>query len=141
MHEALARLNFDKDVGALGDLAAERFGLTVHSRVYPILDATIQHTTPLRLRLQADSWDEQPPSIHLLNPDGSAWTGTLPGGVFNPGPHSNGQRNFICMRGSHEYHTHGGHLNDCWEQYRGKDGMNLIGILVQLAVAWRKALP
>ena len=44
------------------------------------------------------------------------------------------------MRGSRGFHTFPGHVNEKWEQYRGQVGMGLIGILVQLAAAWRKAV-
>ena len=44
------------------------------------------------------------------------------------------------MRGSREFHTHPSHLNEQWAQYRGQDGMGLIGILMQVATAWREAV-
>jgi hypothetical protein len=140
VHEALARVNFDRDVAGFSDVAAERFGLFIHSRAFPVLDATIRHTKPLRVRLRGDDWDDLPPSIELLNPDGTPWSSAVPGGVFHPGPHPDTHRPFICMRGSREFHTFPGHVNEKWEQYRGQDGMGLAGILVQLAVAWRKAV-
>lgn len=136
MHEALARAIFDRDVAALTDKSAARQKLIVHERSFPVLDVTIEHRRPLRLRLQADGWDETPPSIVLLNPDGSLWTGPLPGGVFNA-PHPSTGRPFICMRGVREYHTHPSHLNEHWDNYRRQDGMSLVGILMQLCHAWR----
>jgi hypothetical protein len=139
VHEALARVNFDRDVAGFG-VAAERFGLVIHSRAFPVVDATIRHSKPLRVRLRGDDWDELPPSIELLNPDGTSWSSAVPGGVFHPGAHPNTGGPFICMRGSREYHTHPNHSNDKWEQYRGQAGMGLTGILVQLAAAWRKAV-
>jgi hypothetical protein len=31
------------------------------------------------------------------------------------------------MRGSREFHTHPGHLNEAWENYRKQAGMTLLG--------------
>ena len=138
MHEALARVKFDSDVADLGGVAADSCDLTVHQRAYPILDVTVRHSRPLRLRMSAPNRDDQPPSIELLNPDGSPLPAPIPGGVFHPGPHPNTGRPFICMRGSLEFHTHPSHLNESWAQYRGQDGMGLIGILMQIADAWRE---
>ena len=138
MHEALARANFERDVAFLTDAVAARLRLTLHSRAFPVLDATVEHNKPLRLRMMADDWNDLPPSIALLKPDGTAWTETLPGGIFNPG---SAGRSFICMRGSREYYTLGGHTNDAWDNYRDQDGMELVGILMQLARAWRQAVP
>jgi hypothetical protein len=138
VHEALARANFEQDVADLGDVAVSRYDLIVNERAYPILDVTIRHSRQLRLRMRADDWDDQPPSIELLNPDGSAFTDRLPGGIFHQGPHPATGRPFICMRGSREFHTHSSHLNESWAQYRGQDGMGLIGILMQIATTWRE---
>lgn len=138
MHEVLARSKFDSDVADLGDVAADSCGLTVNQRTYPILDVTIHHSRPLRLRLSAPNWDDQPPSIELLKPDGSPFTERLPGGIFHQGPHPIAGRPFICMRGSLEFHTHSSHLNESWAQYRGQDGMGLIGIMMQIADTWRE---
>lgn len=140
MHEALARANFDHDVADLGDVAASSYRLIVHARTYPILDVTISHSKPLRVRMRADDWDDLPPAIDLLNSDASAPAAPLPGGVFHPGPHPSTGRPFVCMRGSREFHAHPSHLNERWEQYRGQDGMGLIGILMQVATAWREAV-
>jgi hypothetical protein len=138
VHEALSRAKFEEDVAKLGSVVAGTYHLQVHSNTFPILDVTIEHSRPLRARMHADNWDELPPSIDLLNLDGSAMpSGSIPGGVFNPGPHPNTNRPFVCMRGSREFHTHAGHQQERWEHYRGQAGMGLVGILLQLAGAWR----
>ena len=138
MHEALAKANFERDVAVLTDSTATRQHLTIHARDYPILDVTVQHTKPIRLRFHGDGFDELPPAIAILKPDGPPWSEALPGGVFNGGPHSVKGGPFICMRGSREYHTHGSHVNDKWDTYRGQDGMGIYGILMQLAGVWRR---
>jgi hypothetical protein len=139
VHEALARANFERDVEALTDRMADLQRLILHQRAFPLLDATIAHNKNIRIRLEANDWNDLPPAIAILDPDGSPWTSQLPGGVFNGGPHSVSGKPFICMRGSREYHTHSGHVNDTWDNYRGQEGMNLVGILMQLSSEWRKA--
>lgn len=138
VHEALAKANFERDVAALSDVAAVRLNLTVHAKGFPVLDATVNHKRPIRFRMTAPNWNEQPPSIEILKPDGEPWTEPLPGGVFNSSLHDVTRRPFICMRGALEYHTHSSHLNEKWETYRGQSGMELVGILMQLAEAWRR---
>ncbi|UVO28163.1 putative metal-binding protein [Bradyrhizobium arachidis] len=142
MHEALARANFEQDVAALSDAAASRLGLVVHSRTFPIFDVTIEHKPAVRLRFHGEDFDERPPGIDILKPDGSNWAGPMPpGGVFNGGPHSVKGGPFICMRGSREYHTHSSHVNDNWANYRKQEGMGIVGILLQLNGVWRKGFP
>lgn len=138
MHEVLSRTKFDKDVAALTDEMAKRLRLTVHQREYPILDVTVAHTKSLRLRFQCDDWDDIPPSIKILKDDGSAMdTQEFPAGaIFNPN-----QGGFVCMRGSREYHGFpGNHTTDAWSNYRGGEGMGLVGTLMQLATVWRKGV-
>lgn len=141
MHEILARANFDRDVKALKEVdGAARRGLKLNDLDFPTIDVNICHTQDLRLRLTCDDWDDLPPAIELLQPDGTPWIAALPGGVFNSGPHRFTKKCFICMRGSREYHTHENHTNDKWENYRGQDGMDIVGIVAQLGRAWRKAI-
>jgi len=117
---------------------AASYGLVVNERAFPVLDVTVNHTRPLRLRMIANNWDNQPPSVGLFNPDGLPLTGPIPGGIFHPGPHPGTGKPFVCMRGTQEFHTHGSHLNESWAQYRGQDGMGLVGILLQIVTGWRK---
>lgn len=140
VHEALARANFEHDVAHLSAVTASSYRLVLHQRSFPILDATICHTTPLRVRMRANDWDDIPPAIELLTSDGGSFAGPFPGGIFNASPHPTTGRPFICMRGSREFHTHTSHINEAWAQYRGQDGMDLTGILIQIASAWRGAV-
>jgi hypothetical protein len=137
-HEQLSRILFDRDVSSLTENFASSLGLTINERSWPILDVTVQHALPIRFRFDATAWDDVPPSISLLNPDGTPFSGKVPGGQFNPGPHPSTGRPFVCMRGAKEYHSHPSHIGDVWENYRGHDGMNLLGILMQITAAWRK---
>ena len=138
MHEALAKANFEADVAKLSNQAAQRVGLEIHARAFPIFDVTVLHSKPLRLRLNGATWDELPVSVDLLNPDGSYYAGTMPGDIFHQGPHPRTGRPFVCMRGTLEYHTHSSHLGDLWENYRGQDGMNIPGIVMQIGRVWRR---
>jgi hypothetical protein len=135
-HEELSKRLFENDLASLTDEVAASLGLKVHSRTWPLLDVTIEHSAPIRLKFTCDNWDDQPPAIQILSEDGSAWTGKVPGNVFNSASHPHTKRPFICMRGSREYHSI--HTQDAWANYRGKDGMNLFGILMQLNTHWRK---
>ncbi len=140
-HPEISKRLFDKDVAALTEEAAKSLRFAVNSKEFPTLDVTVEHSKPIRLRFQCEDWDDQPPSIELLNPDGTAYDGTMPSNnVFNGAAHPKTGRRFVCMRGSREYHTHPSHVNESWGAYRGQDGMNVCGILMQLARSWRKGI-
>ena len=138
MHEALARKNFERDTAFLTEAYCDRLGWELHQCAFPVLDITVKAATPIRFRCSCLNWDEEPPSIAILKPDGQPWAENLPGGQFHNGPHDATGRPFICMRGVQEYHTHSSHLQEHWATYRGQDGMTLTGILTQLSHAWRR---
>jgi len=142
--ELLSRAAFDRDVGRLDRRMAAKFGWTVVTSEYPVLDVIFEHAVaaPLRLRFTCDNWDELPPRIELLDKAGGYLTQVPPhhGSVFNGSAHDSTGRPFVCMRGAREYHTHTSHLNDYWANYRGKPGMDLLGILSQLWRAWKRAV-
>lgn len=144
MLEALSRVAFERDVGRLDRRTAEKFGWTIVTAEYPILDVIFNHATamPLRLRLTCVDWDELPPSIELLDAAGQHLDKAPPhaGNVFHGGPHPSTGKPFVCMRGSREYHTHPNHLTDYWANYRGKSGIDLLGILSQLWRAWKRSV-
>jgi hypothetical protein len=141
VHEALAKANFGRDAAFFTSGVAAKLGMTLHENAFPVIDVTVNHKRPIRLKLTARHWDEEPPSVRLLKPDGIDWRDPVPGGVFHQGPHRNTSMPFICMRGVLEYHTHESHTGDVWANYRGQSGMEPVGILMQLAQAWRKANP
>lgn len=141
MHELLSQRLFDEQVKHLTPRLAQSRGWVVHQVSYPILDFEFQTEgrMPIRLRLNCQNWNTQPPSIDLLDSAG-AYLQKLPGGmssVFNPSAHERTGRPFVCMRGSLEYHTHPGHLPDHWEGLRTSDNYTLGGILTQLWHAWQ----
>lgn len=128
----------------LDTAAVRRWGWKIVSAEYPAFDVIFEHPTvvPLRLRLDCAQWDEVPPSIQLLRADGTPVPVAPPcvGNIFHPGPHPRTGRLFVCMRGVREYHTHDSHLNELWFNYRGTSGNDLMGIVVQIYRAWRKAV-
>lgn len=144
MLKALSKAEFDRDVGRLDDRTAEKYGWRVISSTFPIFDVVFKHerAQPVRLRLICEDWDDLPPSIEILNEDGTYATKVPPhaGSVFNPSEHPSTGRVFVCMRGAREYHTHPSHLNEYWANYRGKSGMDILGIVCQLWRAWKRAV-
>ena len=86
MLEQLSRAAFEADMSRLDAAAAKRLGWTVVQVEYPMFDVIFNHRrlAPLRLRLNCVGWDELPPSIELLNADGSHVAAAPPnvGGVF-----------------------------------------------------------
>lgn len=114
-----------------------------HEISFPIIDCqfTGDGMHGLRIKMDCSDWDERPPSIELLTPEGSALpTNEVPAGtgVYNQSPHKSTQKPFVCMRGSFEYHTHPSHINDPWSQFRGSSAYTLGEILSQLWNAWKK---
>jgi hypothetical protein len=144
MLEAISRDEFERDVGRLDTRTAKGYRWKVIRNDFPTFDVVFEHDTakPLRLRLHCEDWDEQPPSVEILNEDGTPVTEAPPnqGGVFNPGVHETTGRFFVCMRGAREYHIHSSHTTDHWANYRGQSGMGIVGIVFQLWHAWKKAV-
>jgi hypothetical protein len=137
VHEALARVNFDRDVALLTPVFLRSRNWTLNEVQFPILDVTFSGSKTLRIRLTCDSWDELPPAEKLLTADGSQWNGKSTNSIFHSTGHSVHGGPFICMRGFRGYHTHSGHVNDHWSNYREQEGNNLPGLLDQLSRAWR----
>ena len=142
MHPAVSRELFESAVGRLPpDLALKR-QWTIHQLSYPIIDCQFGKAgrTPMRLRMEYTDWDDLPPSITILAPDGTLLVNLAanPTGVFNGSCHPVVSRPFVCMAGSLEYHTHPSHLTERWEQYRGKPGFDVLDILHKLWHAWLK---
>ncbi|MBS0505256.1 MAG: hypothetical protein JSS55_15965 [Proteobacteria bacterium] len=142
MLEALARAAFEHDVTAIDSRSTGSWGWRFVEASYPFLDVVFGEGSakPIRLRMDCTDWPEIPPSITLLEVDGSQ-LGTVPqnsGSVYNQGPFPGTSRPFVCMRGVREYHTL--HSPDLWDNYRGQPGMDLGGILFQLWRVWKRGL-
>ena len=144
MLEQLSRAKFEGDVGRLSARTVAHRSWTVVSAQYPIFDVIFGHSSaaPLRIRMVCDQWNDLPPSIELLAADGQYLAAAPPnvGSIFNGSAHPSTGRPFVCMRGAREFHTHPSHLGERWDGYRGKPGMDLLGIREQLWRGWKRAV-
>src|SRR6185312_6095163 len=121
------------EVAKLTPALAQRRGWVFHNLAWHVIDCsfTAPRRTTLRLQLHCDDWNDQPPSIGLLNADCSNLTRSLanPTNVFNMNAHPATGRSFVCMAGSREYHTHPSHVTDHWAGYKDRASHDLGGIL------------
>lgn len=142
MNNALAKAMFVEHTRCLDDpRLLELRSWKINELSYPIIDITFIHDLrrPLRIKLTAASWNTEPPSIELLDQNGSHLVRLPRGsGVLNSGRHPLTNRPFICTPGSKEYHTHPSHIMDYWTNYSGKSSFDLGGIITQIWNAWRK---
>jgi hypothetical protein len=102
---------------------------------YPELSVIFAHPRSKRrvgFRFLIDSWDEQPPSLALFDPETKAelpWE-KWPQGTWAVGnPHPTTGKPFLCLPGIREYHTHSSHLTDYWHNYKAK-GSYTIGFIL-----------
>lgn len=142
MHKALAKVLFDKSTNLWPPELAAASGWVLHEVKFPIIDCEFTKTgrTPIRIRTDWSDWNDQPPSVQLLNSDGIPLM-ELPQGLpnqFNGSAHPVTGRPFICMAGTKEFHTHSSHLNEPWENYQHKPNYDMGGILMQIWNAWMK---
>jgi len=141
MNSILSKEIFENQTKHIKGRLLEARQWRVNEMSHPILDVTFLSSTrrPLRIKMKCDRYDELPASIEILSEDGSFLmkppTGT---NVINVGAHSVTGRPFICSPGSFEYHTHSGHTNDLWENYKNKSDYDLGGMLTQIHNAWSK---
>jgi len=141
MNTTLSMALFDEQTKHFNARLIELRSWKVNEISYPNLNITFHQLgrKPFRIRMRCDRYDELPPAVDLLDETGIYLTQTPTGsGVINGGNHPGTQRPFICSPGSLEYHTHPSHLNDAWENYKGKSGFDLGGILTQIFYAWQK---
>lgn len=157
MLETVSKRLFDDALSPLTPRLEKGWGWIVNEASYPILDVTFVRPgkRSIRVRLSCEGWDDEPPSMTLLTPDGepleSPWQGGNPeyAGLFTPGPSGNTIFNggpheltgkpFVCMRGSKEFHTYSGHRHELWDNYRGQTGNDLLGLLAQVWKAWSRS--
>lgn len=145
MHELVSRQLFEEGLrGLTADLTKER-GWTIHTAAFPTVDVSFAAPgrQPIRARFVWDGWDAQPPSVEWLTPDGAYLTAlpSSPRGQLNSSAHDTTGRPFVCMVGVREYHTHPSHRGDLWDNYRGRAGYDLGGIITQVWRAWGEARP
>lgn len=142
MNRALSQALFEREANALNSARLlELRNWMINGITFPVIDITFSQPdrNSFRVRLLCNDWNEQPPSVELLSADGS-YLEKLPSGsgVLNSGLHGNTGRPFICTPGTLEYHTHPSHLQDSWENYKGKSSFDLGGLLTQIWNAWNK---
>lgn len=144
MNEFASQALFDAEITKLSRLAAA-CGWIVHEAVFPTIDVSFfgKEKRPLRIKIRADNWNEQPASVELLESDGSfvkvGQAPQYPSGIFHQGPHPTSQHPFVCMVGTREYHTHPSHVPDLWDNYRCRDQSTLLGLLLQIWNGWRRS--
>ena len=140
MNPQAAKELFDSQVEAL-ERAAELRGWNIYDRNFPVLDVGFcrEGRTELRIRLRAPNWNDDPPSVELLNADGTyLGVGKVPAhGFFNANAHPATGRPFVCSPGALEYHTHESHTADRWENYKAR--FTLGEILTRAHNAWLDA--
>jgi hypothetical protein len=142
-----ARALFESAVSPLDERLLAARGWVIHAREYPLLDISFLGGArqELRLRLNCSDWNDTPPSVDLVSPEGDTLKSlpTLRQGssFFNAGPHPKTGRPFVCTPGVREYHEHPSHLNDVWSNYQSMDAFSIGGILMQLWRGWEKLWP
>lgn len=150
MLEFVARQKFDEAVAKLTPRVLKAYGWRLQGASFPVLDLVFEKgaTPPLRVRFTCDGWNEEPPSIALLMPDGRPIPANYNDPVYGPlfarsnsvlnaSPHELTGQPFVCMRGSREFHTHSSHRSESWDNYRNQSGNDLIGLVVQLHRVWK----
>jgi hypothetical protein len=125
-------------MGTIPELLVRERGWTVLKCEYPSLDVLFEADgrVPFRLCMACDDWNALPPSMRLRSKGGGALAKLprSPGGQFNPLLHELTGEPFVCMVGSREYHF--SHKTDSWDNYRGKSGYELGGIITRVWRAW-----
>jgi Predicted metal binding domain len=144
-----AKALFEDAVAGLSIRVLQARGWVIHSRTWPTLDISFRspQRQELRLRLACDDWNDSPPSVDLLTPDGQFLT-TIPNqrpgptsSIFNGSAHPRTMRPFVCMIGVREYHDHPSHLTDHWANYKPLDAYTLGSIVTQLWHGWERFWP
>lgn len=145
MHELVSRQLFEDGVRGLTPELAKDRGWTIHKVEYPVVDISFAapNRKTIRARFLFDDWDAQPPSVEWLSPEGDYLSAlpASPRGQLNSSAHETTGRPFVCMVGVREYHTHPSHRTDQWDNYRGRPGYDLGGIITQVWRAWGEASP
>lgn len=144
MHPDASKLIFGEEVGRWPPDLASTCGWIMHEVAYPVIDCefTRPGRTPLRLKMSFDDWDDQPPSIALLSSAGALLSSLPPNlpNIYNPSAHPVTGRPFVCMAGSHEFHTHSSHLGEPWSLFRGKPGFSIGDLMSKLWHGWLRGV-
>jgi hypothetical protein len=134
MDPAVSKRKFEREIESLRCQASgfvESAGWEVLEATYPILAVVFPHPRTQRrvgFRFSADDWDEIPPSLVLFDPgsgDELSWLNWPKGGWSAHESHPGTHKPFLCLPGIREYHTHGSHLGDRWDNLRGRESYRL----------------
>lgn len=140
MHSLVAQEIFADETHGLTPELFKLRGWHLYAIAFPVLDVgfRVANEVRIRIRMLCGQYNDEPPSIELLNPAGAYLASVTPdpGGVFNVSAHPATGRPFICMRGSREYHIHPSHVADRWDAIR--DQYTLGHVLTQVWRAWRR---
>jgi len=147
MHLLACRALFDAQVGHLPEELLLVRNWKILERCFPVLEVEFRKDgrNPLRLRFNCIDWNDQPPSVALLDSAGQALKvvpTVSPGAqaIFNQGPHPITRQPFICMAGVLEYHTHSSHLTDSWDNYKKRSAYELGEIVTQIWNGWLRTI-
>lgn len=151
MHELASKALFSEQTKHLSGRLADARGWVFHRLEYPFIELTftdlVKSRVPARMCWSCDGWNDNPPSVTLMNASGLALNASNPpppefwpnpSGIFNPSSHPSSRRPFICMAGIREYHSHPSHVRDTWHGYRTREGYDLGGLLTQVWNGWLK---
>jgi len=144
VHELASSALFEEQVAPLGGRLLSERNWTVVTARYPLLDVRFEGAgrVPMRVRMGCQGWNDQPPSVILLDADGKSLTSAPAGSnIFHQGPHDTTKLPFVCMAGTLEYHTHPSHVGDHWDSYRNRSAYSLGEILTQIWNGWLKCKP
>lgn len=137
MLEDLARAVFEEETEGMTETHCTALQRVRFSVSFPILELGFDGPgmVPLRIRLNAQRYNAEPPAVTLCDWEGQPFM-KLPrsGGIFNNSPHAITGLPFVCMVGTNEYHTHSSHLGDSWSQYR--DARTLSTLVYQIQQGW-----
>jgi hypothetical protein len=103
--------------------------------IYPVLAVIFTHPRSKRrvgFHFLCDDWDEVPPALSLFDPETKeelAWSKWPQQGWSAGQSHPTTGKPFLCLPGIREYHVHGSHQNDRWDNLRGKESYSLRYIL------------
>ncbi len=122
MDPAVSEAKFTREVETLRGLP--HFcggGWSLVSAAYPELVIELPHPSGVRrrFRLRCEDWDESPPSVATLGPDG--------GRVNEPEGSSWGNLSTgwgLCAPGTREYHAH--HGENPWLNYRARTSLAVV---------------
>lgn len=149
MHPAASKALFDAEAQKLSGNRPllDANGWTLHEAAYPHLRISMRHrptTKDVTFQFECSDWDEQPPALSVVDAEtgavlgGAAWP-RGGGGHWHQSGSPLGGGGFCCMAGIREYHLHPSHLNDKWDNYRGRPGFTLVEIILKVSAALQHA--